>query len=71
MDEKEFAKLLNNIYELKPEQMEKVFSTFYEMFSSRYYTNVRELPCAALAWRIKQALLLVRNRNNKKQAPRR
>jgi hypothetical protein len=70
MDETEFSKLLDNLYQLKPEQLERVFQTIHEMFESRYYSFSNKLPTAALAWRIKQAWLLIKNRNVKKLPPR-
>ena len=71
MDEKDFSKLLDNIYNLKPEQLEKVFQTFHEMFSSGYYRHSREIPNAAVTWRMKQAWLLLKHRNDKPLPPRR
>jgi len=72
MNETDFNKFLNSdIYELKPEQLERLFKVFYEMFDSRYYSFGKSLPADALAWRTKQAHLLLKHRNDKKLPPRR
>lgn len=72
MDEKEFTKFLEDICNLKPEQMEIVFNTFHEMFLHHARVdNSTNMPNAALAWRTKQAYLLIKHRNDKKLPPRR
>ena len=71
MDETELNKLLDDIYKLKPDQLEVVFKTFYEMFSDPFYSFRNKLPSTALEWRTKQICLLLKHRNDKKLPPRR
>ena len=71
MNETELAKFLDNIYKLTPEQLEKIFQGFHETFSSRYHSFNSKLPVDALAWRTRQAWLLLEHRNDRPLPPRR
>ena len=61
MNETEFTKLLDNLNDLTPEQLEQVFVTLHQRFRYRN-RNDKEMDCAALAWRCKQAYTIIQHR---------
>ena len=53
--------LFEQLRQLTPEQLEQVFVTLHQRFRYRN-RNDKEMDCAALAWRCKQAYTIIQHR---------
>ena len=59
MNETEFRAFLNNLETLKPDQFERVFELLWQHFRWS-----QQETFAALAWRCKQAWMLMKEKNH-------
>lgn len=63
MNDSDFNNFTNRICELKSDQFEILFAKFWEHF--RYLGN-EEIEGDAIAWRCKQAMMLIQHRKKPK-----
>ena len=66
MNEGEFSKLVDNICELTPAQHETLFAKLWEHFR---YCGDKSMSTDQVAWRCKQALMLIQHRKTIKPYP--